>query len=74
MNTSLTDEEPDLSTPIADGYKSTWGDKKRLCQCEAQSAYEQGLGAEANPYIRGTPSYRWWNQYFLELFDSDAIQ
>lgn len=38
-------QEPDLSAPIAAGFKSTWGDKKWLCELEARSAYDAANNA-----------------------------
>lgn len=58
--------EPDLSAPIAPGYKSTWADKKRLCELEARSAYEADLSLEDNPYVDGSWPHAWWEHYFNE--------
>lgn len=66
MNQEIApDVEPDLNSPMADGYTSTWGDKKHLCELEAESAIENGLGACANPYIVGSWPWKWWNGFFL---------
>ena len=68
MNLKIVpDIEPDLNSPIADGYRSTWGDKKQLCRMEAESAIEHGLGAYANPYDVYSWPWRWWNESFLHL-------
>ncbi len=57
-------KEPELTAPIAPGYKSTWGDKKRLCEHEAYSAYEAGLSLEDNPYINASWPHAWWEHFF----------
>lgn len=69
----MDEREPDLASPIQDGLKSTWGDKKRFCEMEAEAAVEGGFGPEVNPYIVGSWPWRWWNQFFLELLHDGTI-
>ena len=64
-------QEPDLSEPIATGFKSTWGDKKRLCKFEACSAYEEGLAMKDNPYIEGGWPHAWWEHFFNECVTTE---
>lgn len=59
-------QEPDLSAPMAAGYTSTWGDKKRFCKLEARSAYEADMSLKDNPYIKGSWPHAWWEQFFTE--------
>ncbi|MDO8728371.1 MAG: hypothetical protein Q7K26_00600 [bacterium] len=69
----VSEMEPNLSAPIADGYTSTWGDKKRLCELEAESTVEYGLGADTNPYEVNSWPWKWWNEHFLALTLVDII-
>lgn len=63
----LSEIEPNLNDVIAEGYTSTWGDKKRFCELEARSTVEYGLGADANPYVVNSWPWKWWNEHFLAL-------
>jgi len=69
----MVEHEPDLSSPIQDGLKSTWGDKKRFCEMEAKAAVEDGFGPEINPYVVGSWPWRWWNQFFLALLHEKNV-
>lgn len=58
--------EPDLNSPITTGYRSTWGEKKALCELEARYAYERGESASHNPYHENTWPNKWWADYFAQ--------
>lgn len=58
--------EPDLNSPITDGYRSTWGEKKALCELEARYAYERGESASHNPYHENTWPNKWWANSFAQ--------
>lgn len=67
------DVEPDLNSPCGDGYGSTWEEHKLLCELQAESAAEQGLGAYANPYEIGSWPWKWWNGAFLAFAQESTI-
>ncbi len=58
------DAEPDLSRPIVAGYKSTWGERKSICELEARSDWAQGASPADNPYIKNTWPNKWWTESF----------
>lgn len=69
MNTMSLLPEPDLSSRIAEGHKTTWGEKKTFCGLEGRTAYQEGGSVNDNPYIDGTWSHKWWEQAFNECED-----
>jgi len=58
---------------MQDGHRSTWADKRALCYKEAAFASENGMGAKSNPYIAGTWPHYWWNQAYLDCYESSQI-
>lgn len=58
--------EPDLNSTITTGYRSTWGEKKALCELEARYAYERGESANHNPYHENTWPNKWWANSFAQ--------
>lgn len=70
---NLPNELVDLSSPISDGYKSTWGDKKEFCELEAKLAYQAGVSIAKNPYFEDTWPHYWWNEEFLLHFTDNQF-
>lgn len=70
LRISASKGEPDLNSPITEGYRTTWGEKKALCELEARYAYERGESSSHNPYHENTWSNRWWAQYFAQCVGS----
>lgn len=70
LRISASKGEPELNSPITAGYRTTWGEKKALCELEARCAYERGESASHNPYHENTWSNKWWADSFAQCVGS----
>lgn len=70
LKVSVRKDEPDLNSPITDGYRTTWGEKKALCELEARYAHERGAAINHNPYHENTWSNKWWADCFAQCVES----
>jgi hypothetical protein len=60
---------PDMNAILPGCEVSTWRDKKNLCYLEGRTYAEDGVPIDANPYIRGTWPWYWFNEAYMEHAD-----
>ena len=62
--------EPDLSSLMSEGYKTTWGEKKKACIYEARQMWQAGkYSLSDNPFIEGTWAHKWWHDEYADCDD-----
>ena len=65
MLNEMLGPEPDLDTEVASGC--IWRDKKRFCEMEAQSYFNDDVPITENPYFENTWPWKWFNDEYLKL-------
>ena len=60
----MTTPSPDLNAVLPGCSKSTWQDKKALCQFEGKLYAETGEPPESNPYLAGSWPWQWFNEAY----------